>query len=50
MAYQFKEIQPGTYLVEDHICYKDANGNWIERPEIKKMSLKKAFLNYIKTL
>lgn len=50
MSYQFKEITPGTYQVEDHTIIKDANGQWIATPPIEKPSLQKAFLNYTKKL
>ncbi len=50
MAYQFKELEPGTYQVEDHTIIKDCNGNWIANPPIEKPSLQTAFFNYIKNL
>ena len=50
MAYQFKELEPGTYQVEDHTIIKDGNGNWVANPPIEKPSLHRAFLNYTKNL
>ena len=50
MSYQFKEISPDTYQVEDHTIIKDSNGNWVANPPIEKPSLQKAFLNYTKNL
>ena len=50
MNYQFKEISPDTYQVEDHTIIKDGNGQWVATPPIEKPSLQKAFLNYINGL
>ncbi len=50
MSYQFIEIGPDTYLVEDHTIIKDGNGQWIANPPIEKASLQKAFFNYINAL
>ncbi len=50
MSYKFKQLEPGTYQVEDHTIIDQGNGSWQVTPEVTKPSLEKAILKFTKAL